>query len=319
MATGGILRCATHPSAAAPFYCPSCDASYCQDCVAYIARGKVDQCTKCNAIVRRIPQSGERSLSNDRTPPPRGAPAFLDRLGEIIRYPIQSSVVMVLVGLAIFTSVLGWAVGTNISGVLALLGLLFILGLEASVYFHIVRRTALGDDQLDPPEVENLVDDFFAPAFRYVVACSPIVAALFLYGEERFGSVWMGLTVLVEPWPVLDYPLPAALLIAGILLLPLLTAIAAISESAVATLHPGLWLQSLRTMRGTYLAGTVVFYAVMALQYFVLNRALFEIAATVDIPFVTTLFVTTVSYLPLAMRAKVIGAMCEPYMGTRFD
>jgi hypothetical protein len=67
-------------------------------------------------------------------------------------------------------------------------------------------------------------------------------------------------------------------------------------------------------MRGTYVVGVAAFYGVLAFDFLVLRPLLLDLAADFDIPLLTTLTITTVAYLPMALRARILGAMCEPYL-----
>ena len=316
--------CAAHPGLPSEFFCNSCRAHYCAECVTHLERGKVDQCVHCQAVVRPNNDAYTRATRpNDfyqAVAPAPGAAAFIHRLTDMLSYPLQQSVVLNLFALSIFTAALGWAVAYNISGILGLLGALFILMLEATTYFHIVRRTAVCERELNPPDITDVFDDFVAPGIRYLAVSLPIIIAACWYGDIRFDSWLVGISVFADITVILDYPGPAILMVAGVVLLPLLTAIAAISESFSAMFNPVVWYQSLRLLGDTYLAAVVVFYAVLAFQLFVWIKILVAIQLNIEIPIVTTVAVQLLSYFPMALRGAVIGGMCAPYMnGPRDD
>src|SRR5207248_2422802 len=144
----------------------------------------------------------------------------------------------------------------------------------------------------------DVQSDILSPFWRYLAASAPIVFAIVLYGEERFDSAILGfLFVLIDPKGIFDYPLPALLLVVGLLLWPLLTVIAAMSRSALATLNPALWLSSLRVLRTDYLAGAAAFYAVFVLDIFVWTQLLLWIQAHLSVWGITSVVTTFLGYL----------------------
>lgn len=331
---GAKVACANHLEAVAELYCPQCDKHLCPQCTRHFwaGTGFVDQCLACQAVLRRLDDN--RMVAGSRKPmnadvPAGGAAAFVERLPQILGYPIKPSVLLTLGGLALITAPLSWALGSGagmIGSVLipyrigqahyGLLGWMIVVGLEISIYFHMVMRTAHGQEDLQAPDFDNIFDDLLAPIGRYVVAFSPILAGMLVYGKLQHDEALMGFVLLFKPTLVLDQPIAAALFFGGIALLPLLTAIAAMSGSALSVLNPKLWAESLRVMAPTYPVAAVCFYGVLAFEYLWYSPFLMQdLRPELDIPLLGSWLVFALSYLPLALRARILGAMCQPYLG----
>jgi hypothetical protein len=285
-----------------------------------VASGFVDQCVACQALLQtlgetRIAVEGARTGGRADSPA-RSAAAFIEKIPELLRYPVTPSVLLTLVGLAVITTPLRWASSNNISGILGIIGFLIALGLEVSIYFHIVMRTAHGETEMEPPAFDNVFDDFFGPIGRYLAVLTPIIAGMFIWGEEQAGTWAAGVILFYKPAAMFDVPVAAALICAGIVLLPLLTAVAALSGSVLAVLNPALWIESLRVMAPTYPIAIVAYYAVFAFEYLFLHEfLLFDLAPAIPIPLFGSFVIMVIAYLPFALRARILGAMCEPYLG----
>lgn len=319
---GAQFACGNHLQAVAEFYCPTCDKHLCKDCTTHlwVARGFVDQCVACKAMLqhigaKQVTAPGAKKAGNPDTPL-AGARAFLEQLPAILSYPFKTSVLFTIAGLALLTAPLMWATGNNISGILGLIGFFFILGLEIMIYFQIVMRTAHGEEEMESPDFDNVFDDFFAPVGRYILALSPIIAGMFVFGEAMLDNALLGaLVLLLKPSLVFEHNLAAVLFCSGVILLPLLTASAALGRSASAVLNPALWIQNLKIMWATYPIAVAAYYVVLAFDFLVFRELLFmDLAPSIPIPILGTWLIVSVSYLPMVLRARILGAMCRPYL-----
>jgi hypothetical protein len=308
----GGNHCLRHPDERARFQCPKC-GPLCERCTEHkwIGGGFVDECLSCQQRVTELSNRGApRVTSEDRTPA-----GYLRRIPEFLQFPINRSALYMLIGLTIITAPLYWAIINNISGVLALFGLLFVKSLEASVYFRFVFKTAYGETEIDPPDAEDLVDDLFGPLLRYLAALLPIIAAIVLWGQD-LGSIQAAFFLFaIKPSLLFDAGgLPAILLVTGLALLPLLTVVAAVSGSVVSVLNPAIWVQSIRILGATYVVASVCFYAVLLAEFLLWLPLLIDLKLAVDIPVLSTLVVLFLGYLPMALRARVLGGMVEPFL-----
>jgi hypothetical protein len=95
----------------------------------------------------------------------------------------------------------------------------------------------------------------------------------------------------------------------GIALWPLMTMIAAIGKSVIATYNPIIWIKTLRTFGTDYVIGVLLFYAVLVAEALVIP----QIARALTIPLFGALIVQFLAYLPMALRARLLGAICAPY------
>ncbi len=311
-----LLDCVNHPHTPALFECKQCRAHVCKECAKHIWQDDrfVDLCPKCDNELDEIPGVAERMQRAAEAPEP-GPVSFAERIPKFLSFPFTGSVLVMCVGLAVFTAPLYWAVRNNISPVLAILGMMIIRGLEISIYFRFVQKTAYGEREMTPPDVTDLGQDFVEPLVCYVVALLPCIAAIGWYGELHYDSVLFGLLLFeADPWAILDYTGPAVLLVAGVALLPLLTMIAALSRSPASVLNPALWAHSLGVFGSTYLVAMIAFYAVIAFEYLGLLPILVRFRQDVDIPVVTSVLTLTIAYLAMSVRARILGGLGEPYL-----
>jgi hypothetical protein len=183
-------------------------------------------------------------------------------------------------------------------------------GLEAAFYFAIVEQRAAGDDRFQAPELSSL-GELGAQLALYIAILLPILGALCWYGEVAAGHWWLGIDlVALDPTGIFHASGPAALFVAGIALWPLMTIIAAIWRSAGMAYHPGIWLKTLRMLGRDYATGVVVFYAVLAAEALVLPA----IARALPLPPTAVAFVVTfLGYIPMAIRARLLGEISEPH------
>jgi hypothetical protein len=313
---GAPLSCANHLEEDAQFFCPRCDKHLCTACSKHIwaATGFVDQCLACDALLQKIgepvraPGARAGAVVADS-----GAAAFIERLPEILRYPIQPSVLLTLLGLTLLVAPLEWA-GGQPGNMFWIFAVILVWGLKTSTYFHMIQRTANGSETMESPDFDNLFDDFLWPVLLILLASLPLLVGIFWYGEERFGVWEGGFLLLLEPTDIFNYPIPMVLVILGFALLPLLTAIAALSHSALSVVNPRLWIESLRAMAGTYPIAVAAFYGVVALDIFIYSRVLLEISYEIDVPILTRLLITLLAFLPMALKARILGGLCRPYL-----
>lgn len=306
------LSCSNHLVNDARFRCAGCVADLCTDCVRQVAirRGTIEQCRMCDGLVTAIAAADlrQRALAT-------GSRAYLSRLGEFLQFPLSKSILFMLLGLAVFAAPLYWAVGHNISPGLALFGFMVMKGLEASIYFRMVAETGRGKTDLDPPDFGDLWEDLMAPFFRYLAALAPFIIAIAMWGDQ-LGSYTLAFVLFdYDPRLIADFPLPATLCLVGIVFLPLGTIIAAVSESFIAVLTPSMWINVLRVLGTTYLVGAALFYATMAVEVLLWVPLLLEVRAEHSIPVVTTLITIALAYVPMAIRARLLGGLIEPHLG----
>jgi hypothetical protein len=314
------LSCSGHPSRNADLECTACRDFLCRECGIPIrsARGETFQCPNCQGLLRPLASAYVPAGGGSAFVPEPGATAYLRRIPEVAPYALQQSVLFALLGLALINSVLYWAGSYNISFAYGILAVIIAKGLEVAIYFHVVHQSAFGEEQFEPPDFTTFWDDLFAPLLRYLAAVSPIWIAALWYGESQFDSPLAGLLVFfVDPLQIFDAPGPAALLTLGVALLPLLTAVAAVSSSVLDVLNPVTWVKILRAFASTYLAAAVAFYAVLAFEVLVWVRVLLYIRAHFSVPVVTSVVTLALAYLPMILRGRLLGALCEPYVRTR--
>ncbi len=295
---GGTWACSEHPSRTAPYFCPRCKTHVCDDCATPTEAGRrqVYQCKKCDALLSRA-GSGESTGA-------RHAPPIWERIPDIFTYVTRPSVWLVIVGMAVLWWVLRYIPFGGI-----LMG-----GIEAAVFFRVLESTAFGAEDLDPPDFSSVWDDLMSPLLRYIAAVFPIIFAI-IWGAAEFFNTLYALKAGGSPSELFDGMVgPVVLLFVGVALLPLLFAVAAIGRSVLSMFNPAIWIQSIRTMGVEYLVGSAFFYVALAVEVFVVFPLALQIYGVVDIVFVGPVISFSVAYFPMIVKARIIGAMCEPFM-----
>jgi hypothetical protein len=310
---GGKLTCNNHLDRVAAFSCPACQTLLCDDCTkrTWIRGTFVDQCRTCAAMLAPVAKGAAAAAIGEYE---TGVVAFVRSLPRWCALAFHRSVLLMLVGLALFAAPLYWAIGTNLSGFLAITGLVLVRGLEISVYLGIMRQTADGKDEVEPPEFTDVGDDILAPLWRYFCATIPILLGVLWFGIEIDSVVGGFLIFIVQPLAIADHPGPALVVLAGLGLLPLLTIIAGYSQSALAVLHPRIWADAIRVLGASYAAAGAVYYGLLFVEIVVWVPLLLRARAAIDIPVVTTLVVLFLTYVPFAIRARILGGLVRPHL-----
>ena len=307
------LACANHADRVAVFECRQCHKHVCEDCTdrKWSQKGFTDLCPKCAIPMLELTEA-MRAIENAGSAPERGIRGFLVRIPDFLAFPATPAVLMICLGLAIITTPIYWAIGNNMSMFLALIGIVIVKSFELATYFRFVSQTAFGEKP-DTLDITDIWDDLIGPLVRYIAACLPIVAAVIWFGDT-IGSVTIGaLVFMMDQTIIFEFPGPATLYLVGMLLLPLLTVIAAVSRSAFDVLNPAIWLQSLRILGATYAVGALAYYLVLAFEIVFWNSMLLELRLDNPVPFVTPVLVNALTYLSMALRARILGVLCEPY------
>lgn len=240
--------CRRHPEATAGWRCDNCQAPLCPDCVSVGRSMSVEylSCGLCKG--RALP------LLVHRSHVPLAA-----RLKEAWRYPFSLSGLTVLVGLGTLLAVLRWlAVETFllIKFIPAVLG----LGIFWGVFFSVIRSTARGERELEPPDYSDLYTDCIAPAVRGFVGMALLwlPGLLYLLYVKQWDTQQPLKELLDTPafyvtggLPELDWsqvvgdPILWLLVLAGAAYLPPVLLLSAAGSSVVQMLNP---LQVLRAV-----------------------------------------------------------------------
>ncbi len=287
------FSCPRHPSVEARYHCPRCGEDACGDCVKKLASGlnPVLEHVDCGGMVEDLGK-----LTATAAAARRGVIVPLwRRLGDVAGYIMHPEVLFSLLGLAIARYVLRFV---------PLIGGWLGLSFEAGVYFRIIETSAHGDPDLTPPDF-SAIDELFEPLVRYLAAVAPIVGAFIWAGVSLFGGSVRSLA---------DLRGPLILLSAGVLFLPLLLAIAALTRSVLAMYDPRVWVRTLRRFGVQYLLAVLLFYGLLVVEQI---GALFIAGgiARMPIPVLPVIVGYFALYIPMALRGRLLGALCEPYMG----
>ena len=302
----GAAVCERHQRTAT-LSCPGCGARYCYSCVQHVWSEKkvAGQCPACKVILEPCgPGRGEGASGLSRFG------SFLAQLPLVLIYPLRSSVLLALALL----SGLSWLMWFYLpqSQASVLISMLIMGGLSWAVYFNMIEHTACGEEGLPLRSLLGIV----GPIIWILAAHLPIMA----------GSVWLTM-VAGHTWAervrlddisfaVLEaHPGPAALILLGVLLLPMLLALAALTRSFVAILNPANWWRVLRIMGITYLFAAGAFYALYLAEIFLYEPYVkAQVPLLLEAPALATLAVYFLGYVPMAIQARLLGAMCRPYL-----
>ncbi len=311
-----MIVCPRHADAAATFECPDCRAFACGRCAkTLVVRNKpIAQCPGCGGMLRAmVVTSGASRAARDARQHQVREVSLVGWLTDAARYVTRPSVLIAMVGLAVVAGICLWVSDRTI----ALYGAFMVLlarALEATTYFHVVERSAFGDDELAPPEYDVFWDSVLTPVLRYLVASLPLLAGLVWYAVASDTGTRAPLLLAADPWQLFDHRGPAVVVCAGLLLWPLTTLVAAITRSLTSTLHPLVWIDTVRAMGRDYALATVGFLAILAIETMVWMPFVMEFAARVPSTFLAAILVAFLGYLPMVMRARLLGTAVEPHI-----
>jgi hypothetical protein len=225
MENTATARCKRHPAAAAGWRCVNCESTLCPEC-ATVKRAQTTEFYAC----------GLCGGGADRLMVHRGDIPYARRLLGAWRYLVQPGTLQVLVGLSVVLAFFEWL--GDIGGFLPrMIG----RGLFWGSIFAIIRGTARGDRQLEPPDFSDFLSDIVGPAVRGVVATvvvwfPGVFYAIFLAGEDKLGD-----------------PIFWVLMLLGITYVPIALLTAAAGSSLLAMLNPLAGFTHMRRLGTDYL------------------------------------------------------------------
>jgi len=85
--------------------------------------------------------------------------------------------------------------------------------------------------------------------------------------------------------------------------------IAAIGRSIINTYNPWTWIKTLALLKLRYVVGASMFYALLLAEAYMIP----PLAGVLAIPYVGVLAVALLLNFAMALRACVLGIVCEPY------
>jgi hypothetical protein len=279
---------------------------YCELCVKIVGMPPrhVGQCKKCGAMLTPVDAQSAAMRAPARELERASEGGLLERLPRTVLYLKDGTLLLTLAGLALLVSLLRWG---------GIIGMILALGLEAMVYFHVVIQSAAGVDDFDSPDTSDPWE-IASMGVRYLIAIVPLVVSLIWFGLEAMGGPLAGLSAAQHPDQIFDSLGPPGLaVLISVAVWPLLTVIASISKSYLTILNPVVWLKTLGVMGGDYVIGALAFYGVFLAEVFLFDPLLVELGRTVDVPFLGTALVLFLSFLPMVLRARILGEMTRPY------
>jgi hypothetical protein len=318
-----MAGCSEHARNEARATCTGCGRLLCAECVAVPLESNDEHCVHCNAVTAPLPRApvataapvamraslpvaavvgaGATALHEDASP-----------VTKIIRFLLARQTLFTLIGLTLFTTILRGVSGGVLGMVSGMTLGLVAAGVEISYYFRVLTSIASGETEFRTPDFTSLGEDVFDPLIRYVLTLVPMIIAVFWLGQITSGHWVEGVALMAErPHAIFDYPGPGVLFGAWLALWPLMTMIAAIGRSTISTYNPWTWVTTLAMLKTRYVVGASIFYALLVAEAYVLP----PLAGVLAIPYVGALAVGFLLKLAMALRACVLGIVCEPYMG----
>src|SRR5262249_8963710 len=129
--------------------------------------------------------------------------------------------------------------------------------------FFLIRQTAQGKDDIEPPDFSDVWDDLFLPTLKGVIATAMLWLPLLLY--ILYGSSWK----FGEPIAaILKDPIAWAFLLGGIFYVPMGLLIAAAGGSLLQMMNPVLVIAYIFKVGRDYAIAAIVLFALKISQTF---------------------------------------------------
>jgi hypothetical protein len=313
-----VAGCTEHPRSDARATCTGCSRLLCAECVALPLDSNDERCVHCNAVTTPVARAPVAVVAPASVPAATvvgaGGVTFLEHdaspVTKVVRYLFARETVWTLAALTVLTTILRGLAGDALamwSG--GLVGLI-VTGIEISYYFRVLTSVARGETEFRTPDFSSLHEDVVDPLIRYVATLVPLVIAVLWLGAVTTGHRLDGVDVMIErPHAIFDHAGPGLLFGAWLALWPLMTVIAAIGRSIVATYNPWIWIKTLAMLRLRYVIGASIFYALVLAEAY----AIPPLASLLAIPYAGVLAIALLLSFAMALRACVLGIVCEPY------
>lgn len=288
------------------FRCPECERAVCDDCThhAWTSTGFIDRCLACDVPLVK--------LGKDRTGLRRARLSYLQRATEAVTLLGNPSSLLLMAGLTLLVAPVVGVLQYVFDWGMAMLGRALVFALESTVYLAVIAQTASGESEVHPPDITHVEDDVVRPTLRYLAASLPIAIGILWFVTESTSSLRLLDVVGGQPQALLDEPMPALLIVVGMFLLPLLTLVAATCYSISAVLNPVVWVRALQVVGSDYFLAMVLFHSVFAFEVFVWLPWLADLYWQLDIPVLVLVATTFLGYLPMFVRARLLGLLIEP-------
>jgi hypothetical protein len=315
-----MAGCSEHPRNEPRAACTGCNRLLCAECVAVPLDSNDEHCVHCNAVttpIKRAPVAVAPPATMRASLPAAAVvgtgAVVLDKgsspVTRVLSFLFGRETLLTLFALTIFTTILR-AIADSALGLSGVALALLASGLEIAYYFRVLTSVAWGETEFRTPDVSNLVEDVFDPMIRYVATLVPMIIAVFWLGEITTGHWLHGLVLIaLQPDAIFHYSGPGLLFGAWLALWPLMTVIAAIGQSIISTYNPWTWVTTLALLKMRYVVGAMMFYALLLAESYMIA----PLAGLLAIPYVGVVAIALVLNLSMALRACVLGVVCEPH------
>ena len=285
--------CVEHPEIDAAYYCEYCRLSRCTSCMTHVPERGHTVCQRCGNVA--LPYVEPHAVTT--------AGEYLAELPQSLLFFARKDVLILLIG----TALVVWPISAMASmpaNMYGFIGRAIQFGLESALLLHLIRQVARDVSDINAPDFTNIFDDIFIPTWRYVFACLPMIAAIMWTAWIAFGGIF-GIGK-VDSFDVMEFAKPAALFVAGFLIWPVTSLLAAMSASVLSVLNPLEWAKAIRSVGTPLLVGAPIFYGFVIFEYLVLYQVA---GALLAIPVIGRFFGLLVVYMGLAVRARILGGM----------
>ncbi len=227
------------------------------------------------------------------------AQAYLEEIPACLTFPVRKDVFILLAG----TAFVVWPISAMVSmpgNFYGFIGVIIQFGLEASLLLHLIRQVAHDTDEIQSPDFTTIIDDLGYPLLKYTFACLPMIIALMWAASVALGD-WLSIDAISSK-EALHAQGPGLLWLLGFLLLPITSLLAALSGSA----NPLEWYRTIRSIGSPLWVGAPAFYGYILIGFLVILPLADKLHA---IPIIGRLFALLITYMALAIRARLLGSL----------
>ncbi|WP_163996845.1 B-box zinc finger protein [Pyxidicoccus caerfyrddinensis] len=293
--------CQQHPRAPAGWRCQTCEAALCPDCAVGRRAQTVElvACGLCGGGAQPI-------LAH------RGREPLARRLTRAWRYVFTASGLQVLTAVSLVLAALGFLLETT-APFLKVLPLALYGSMFWATFFILVRRSSLGDTELETPEFTDFFNDAIIPGIRGLTAFAAVWMPAIVYTAFlRPGHTgWYGLGFILTgdnvPPELLRDPVLWGLLLLGVVWQPQALLVTAAGMPPTAIYNVPAVLRMVRALGRDYLltVGALVLLGVVHLGAHGIAHAL----RWLDLVFISRVLAEAVTLVAPFTAAHVLGLL----------
>lgn len=292
----GNNRCKYHPRAAARFFCPKCQGSFCEMCVNTRSVGGHNKmfCRVCAVECTPLKIKAEADQP--------GGPSFVAQIIGAFKYPLKGDgIVLICVGTILFLLVDGArfiAKFALIYGFIAVILLtIFGTGYLTAFLRRVINSTAAGDEEMPEwPEIEDFSSDILSPFLQLigtVLFCFAPMIGLTIYAATQADSdsAWLG-------WATMGS------MFFGCVYFPMAFTAVAMCDTVVAV-NPLVVIPSILKVFREYVLMVIVLAVILVVRW-LLQRYLTSI---LPVPLLPTIITSLIGLYLLVVEMRILGLL----------